>query len=245
MTNQMDEARKVLLKNGYGMIKEGYEDATATQMAGMKERLQNYIDTGSEFKIKSKSNKLGLVVNIIKDENDGWLILYNSNTSRIIAQAENIDSMIKQIYDIQAHLEQYQKEESFLLDMKGMVAQALKEYPYVIIPNTDPFTDYFEGNPDIPRVKKATVYLHGQAESDAGFDISVILPGTVKETSLPDDKAKVGVGIVTFDGVKQGTMMTWPLRELPERKTGLIVYNSDKTAIQYADKLFMNPPRVF
>ena len=150
----MDEARKVLLQNGYGIIKEGYEDATATQMAGMKERLQNYIDTGSEFKIKSKSNKLGLVVNIIKDENDGWLILYNSNTSRIIAQADNIDSMIKQIYDIQAHLEQYQKEESFLLDMKGMVAQALKEYPYVIIPNTDPFTDYFEGNPDIPRVKK-------------------------------------------------------------------------------------------
>lgn len=105
----------------------------------------------------------------------------------------------------------------------------MKEYPYVIIPNTDPFTDYFEGNP----------------EDDAGFDISVILPGTVKETTLPDDKAKVGVGIVTFDGIKQGTMMTWPLREQPERKTGLIVYNSDKTAIQYADKLFMNPPRVF
>lgn len=245
MTNQMDDARKVLLKNGYGIIKEGYEDATTTQMAGMKERLQNYIDTGSEFKIKSKSNKLGLVVNIIKDENDGCLTLYNSNTGCIVAQAEDVDSMIKQIYNIQAHLEQYQKEESFLLDMKGMVAQALKEYPYIIIPNTDPFTDYFECSSDIPRVKNATVYLHGQAEDDAGFDISVILPGTVKETSLPDNKSKIGVGIVTFDGVKQGTMMTWPLRELPERKTGLIVYNSDKTAIQYADKLFMNPPRVF
>lgn len=116
MTTQMDEARKVLLKNGYSIIKEGYENATATQMAGMKERLQNYIDTGSEFKIKSKSNKLGLIVYIIKDENNGWLILYNANTCRIIAQADNIDSMIKKIYDIQAHLEQYQKEESFLLD---------------------------------------------------------------------------------------------------------------------------------
>lgn len=235
MNNLMNEARKVLLEHGYGMVKEGYEDITPTQMSGMKERLIKYIETKSEFKIKSKSNPLGLVVTIEK-EGDGF-VLFNANTGAELAYTEDIDQMIKAIFGIQKHLETFQKEESIILNMPREINDGLKKYEYVIIPDTDPFRT---GKPkNKPYCHMATVYLHGQAEDDAGYDITFIIPKDGNE------KVKIGktkVGIITLQGLREGIMYTWVDPMITKYTKGLIVYSEDTEAKAYAEKTFANPP---
>lgn len=242
MSRQMDEARRVLLKSGFKIVKEGYEDATTSQMQGMRERLQKYIDTGSEFKIKSKSNPLGLVVNIVKYKDDIY-VLYNSNTGAQLAKAESIDDMIKRIYNIQAELDTYQEEESFMLDMRKNVEEALNEYDYIIIPEIDIFEKYLQSR-DVTYLNRTTLYLHGEAEDEATFDIARAIPGTA-DSEMPKTKAKSNVGILTTKGIKDGIMMTWPDPAIPGYTKGIIVYPHDKEALDYANKLFDNPPRFF
>lgn len=247
MNNKMEEARRVLLQNGYGMIKEGYEDATPPQIAGMQSRLQNYIETGSEFKIKSKTNKLGLVVYVeVKeyDEEDGtktpYYVLRNANTNAELCSAGNVDDLIKSIYNVQAHLEEFQKEESLVLNLNGFVAEGLKKYEYVILPDTEPFTQYFDMNKQVVKCSKTNIYLHGEAESDAGFDISFILPAN-GNTKAPTGKFKVG--IVTSDGIKEGWMFAWPMPDFPVYTTGLIAYTTDTAMVQDAERKFKIRPR--
>lgn len=235
MSKLMTDARKVLLQNGYSLVKEGYEDVSATQMSGMKERLTKYIETKSEFKIKSKSNPLGLVVTVEK-EGDG-LALFNANTGVELAYTKDIDQMIKAIFDIQKHLEAYQKEESIILDMPREINDGFKKYEYVIIPDTEPFNS---GKPkDQPYCHMATVYLHGQAEDDAGFDITFIIP---KDGNEKVKLGKTKVGIITLQGLKEGIMYTWVDPMFSKHTKGLIVYPEDTKAKAYAEKTFANPP---
>ena len=164
----LNEAKKILNSAGY-QISEAYEDATPEQMAGMKQRLDDYIKNGSEFKIKSKANPLGLVVTVKKE--DDILVLYNANTWKEIAWAKTPDELIKKIYDIQANLGNIQRKETFELDLVGNVNELLNQGEIVVLPdeyyNYETFSKYqSEGD---------MIYLHGQAEDDAGFDICHIL----------------------------------------------------------------------
>ena len=162
------EAKKILKNAGYRLI-EAYGDATPAQMAGMKQRLEQYIKTGSEFKIKSKANPLGLVVTVKKE--DDVLVLYNANTMKELTWAKDMDEMIKKIYDIQANLGNIQNRESFELDLVKNVMEQLDRGQIVVLP--DEFYSYdlfskYQSEGDM-------VYLHGEAEDDAGYDICHIL----------------------------------------------------------------------
>lgn len=161
----LNEAKELLNQYGYSLV-EAYGDASPAQMAGMKQRLANYIKTGSEFKIKSKANPLGLVVTVEKGE-DGILSLINANTYDELAWAHDEDELIKKIYDIQANLGNIQKAESFKMDMVGDVNELLNKGQIVVIPDALYSPEAFD------RFKSAgdMVYLHGEAEDDAGFDI--------------------------------------------------------------------------
>lgn len=166
----LTEAKKILNSAGY-YLTEAYEDATPEQIAGMKQRLDDYIKNKSEFKIKSKANPLGLVVSVEKDEN-GILTLYNANTWKVIAHARTIDEMIKKIYDIQSNLNNMQHRETFELDLVSNVMELINDGTIVILP--DEFYDYSDTFSKYQAVGDM-VYLHGEAEDDAGYDICHIL----------------------------------------------------------------------
>ena len=75
----LTEAKKVLKSAGYNLC-EAYADVTPAQMAGMKSRLEQYLASGEEFKIKSKANPEGLAVTV-KKEDDGAYVLYKGTTN--------------------------------------------------------------------------------------------------------------------------------------------------------------------
>lgn len=167
----LNEAKELLQQYGYKLV-EAYGDASPAQMADMKKRLTDYIDSGAEFKIKSKANPLGLVVTVEKLDDDDFL-LRNANTWTALARASSVDDMIKQIYDIQANLGSIQRRETFELDLLGNVVERLNAGQLVVLPDglyNDAYKKY--------KALGEMVYLHGQAEDDAGFDICKVLNKT-------------------------------------------------------------------
>ena len=167
----LNEAKDLLQQYGFKLV-EAYGDASPAQMADMKKRLTDYIDCGAEFKIKSKANPLGLVVTVEKlDDND--LLLRNANTWTALARATSVDDMIKKIYDIQANLGNIQKRETFELDLLGNVIERLNRGQLVVLPD-ELFNDSYKKYKSLGDM----VYLHGQAEEDAGFDICKVLNKT-------------------------------------------------------------------
>ena len=165
---KLNEAKKILKDAGYRLT-EAYEDATPAQMAGMRQRLDQYIKTGSEFKIKSKANPLGLVVTVKKE--DDVLVLYNANTMKELTWTKTPDEMIKKIYDIQANLGNIQNRESFELDLVGNVNELLNQGQIVVLPDEFYSYDLFGKH----KSEGDMAYLHGEAEDDAGYDICHIL----------------------------------------------------------------------
>jgi len=167
----LNEAKDLLEKYGFKLV-EAYGDASPAQMADMKKRLAQYIDSGAEFKIKSKANPLGLIVTVEKLGDDDFL-LRNANTWTALARATNVDDMIKKIYDIQANLGNIQKRETFELDLLGNVIERLNMGQLVVLPD-ELFNDAYKKYKALGDM----VYLHGQAEDDAGFDICKVLNKT-------------------------------------------------------------------
>lgn len=82
-------------------------------------------------------------------------------------------------------------------------------------------------------------FEHGQAEDDAGFDITFIIP---KDGNEKVKLGKTKVGIITLQGLKEGIMYTWVDPMFNKHTKGLIVYPEDTKAKAYAEKTFANPP---
>ena len=82
-----------------------------------------------------------------------------------------LNKMIKKIYDIQANLSNIQRAETFKLDLVGNVNELLNDGQIVVIPDALYSSEVFG------KFKSAgdMVYLHGEAEDDAGYDICRIL----------------------------------------------------------------------
>ncbi len=229
----LTEAKKVLKTAGYTLC-EAYADVTPAQMAGMKSRLEQYLASGEEFKIKSKANPEGLAVTV-KKEDDGAYVLYKGTTNQELTWSKDIDDFIKKIFDIQANLGAILTRDSFVDELPQKVVELLNQDQIVIMP--DGYNDY-------KTYKQYTsildMYLHGEAEDDAGFDICSILT----KDGRPLKREQRYDCVVPYEnkGFVPSYLYFWYDRKfvggdfpygLPR---GLICYKSDTEACNYAQK---------
>ncbi len=76
------------------------------------------------------------------------------------------------------------------------------------------------------------IYLHGELEQEAEYDIVTQIGGHL---ALPEISTKMSVTVWLPDGPRDAVLYIWKAEESPYW-AGLIVYASDRTATQYAER---------
>ena len=110
----------------------------------------------------------------------------------------------------------------------------------IIIPDTD--TELSEKYPKQGRL--SYTYLHGVLETDCGYDCyNIANPEEhgfkVKDnTFITPDKAMTGIYECTYNG-KDCTLFLW-VRKYFDKFGGLVVYNDDLEALEYAKECYEN-----
>lgn len=230
----LTEAKNVLKTAGY-TICEAYADVTPAQMAGMKSRLEQYLASGEEFKIKSKANPEGLAVTV-KKEDDGAYVLYKGTTNQELTWSKDIDDFIKKIFDIQANLGAILNRDSFEDELPEKVTELLNQGQIVIMPDAYNNYDTLKQYTSIDN----SVYLHGEAEDDAGFDICTIL--TKDGRPLKREQRYECVVPNEDKGFVPSYLYFWYDRKFVGRDfpygipRGLICYQSDTEGCNYAQE---------
>ena len=112
--------------------------------------------------------------------------------------------------------------------------------PLIIIPHTQEFDN-------IPNARISYCYLHGKLENDARYDCFGF-GGTFSGRILEDDSREsyIRPGVLS-DGIypavfnnKPCTFYYWNSQDTYGRHRGLVVYNDDTEAVEYARDKFIN-----
>ena len=111
--------------------------------------------------------------------------------------------------------------------------------PLVIIPDTQEFEN-------VPNARISYCYLHGKLEEDARYDCFGF-GGTFSNRIFEDSRSSYIQPGVLSDGIypatfkdKPCTFYYWNSQDTHGRHRGLVVYNDDTDAIEYARRCFLD-----
>lgn len=113
-----------------------------------------------------------------------------------------------------------------------------------IIPHVEKFEAEYGNAKHIP-----FTFLHGKLEEDAGYDVfslscyeDIFVGAKIISTSFDESSIAQGIYPCTFND-KECTLFLWDVEECGITKKGLVAYNDDLSAFEYAKKCYENKER--